>query len=63
MENKNEPTTQITIYTYNICYISSSQKLILRSFLNFRREITIPDLFVRVFHTFAPLQHYCGQFS
>ena len=63
MENKNEPKTQITIYTYNICYISFITEINFEKFLNFRREITIPDLFVRVFHTFAPLQHYCGQFS
>ena len=35
MENKNEPTTQITIYTYNICYISFITEINFEKFFKF----------------------------
>lgn len=38
MENKNEPTTQITIYTYNICYISFITEINFEKFFKFLGE-------------------------
>ena len=35
MENKNEPTKQITIYTYNIRYISFITELNFEKFFKF----------------------------